>query len=266
MKRFSETLRWEEPWYRNLKPRYKCLFEYLWSRCDSAGVWVVDLTLAATFVGEKMDLKEALSAFSGKVVDLKNGKWLLPEFIKIQCGKLSPNSPPHRRVIECLFGHSLVQNTMNEAYPTNTLSDRLSSSLEEEEEEEEKEEEQEKKGECEGGEFSPPTELEVMAFARESGKSEGQVLPFINFYESNGWKVGKNPMKKWKSAFAGWVERNQTYGNGNHSQGGNGAHSQRPSPADERNRFIIGADETRRAIAEESERRKREPKPWDKLP
>ena len=28
---------------------------------------------------------------------------------------------------------------------------------------------------------------------------------FINFFESKGWKVGKNPMKVWKSAVANWM-------------------------------------------------------------
>lgn len=82
----------------------------------------------------------------------------------------------------------------------------------------------EKKEESEGkGRFIPPTELEVMGFAKESGKGENQVLPFINFYESNGWKVGKNPMKKWKNAFAGWVDRNGPGANGH------------PSPLNKRN-------------------------------
>lgn len=30
---------------------------------------------------------------------------------------------------------------------------------------------------------------------------------FIDFYESKGWKVGKNPMVQWKSAVANWVRR-----------------------------------------------------------
>lgn len=28
---------------------------------------------------------------------------------------------------------------------------------------------------------------------------------FLNYYESNGWKVGKNPMKSWKHAVTNWV-------------------------------------------------------------
>ena len=31
---------------------------------------------------------------------------------------------------------------------------------------------------------------------------------FIAFYESNGWKVGKNPMKSWRAALVTWQKRN----------------------------------------------------------
>ena len=37
----------------------------------------------------------------------------------------------------------------------------------------------------------------------EFAKIESQ--KFINFFESKGWKVGKNPMKSWKSAVANWI-------------------------------------------------------------
>ena len=34
-----------------------------------------------------------------------------------------------------------------------------------------------------------------------------EALKFINHYESNGWKVGKNKMSNWKSAVSGWWAR-----------------------------------------------------------
>ncbi len=30
------------------------------------------------------------------------------------------------------------------------------------------------------------------------------MFKFVNFYESNGWKVGKNPMKDWKASIRTW--------------------------------------------------------------
>jgi hypothetical protein len=31
---------------------------------------------------------------------------------------------------------------------------------------------------------------------------------FFNYYTSNGWKVGKNPMKDWKAAVRSWERSN----------------------------------------------------------
>jgi len=33
---------------------------------------------------------------------------------------------------------------------------------------------------------------------------------FFHHFESNGWKVGRNPMKSWKSALSGWIKRNES--------------------------------------------------------
>ena len=41
---------------------------------------------------------------------------------------------------------------------------------------------------------------------------------FFNYYESNGWKVGRNSMKNWTSSLANWMRKNiQPVGNSNYS-------------------------------------------------
>lgn len=52
-----------------------------------------------------------------------------------------------------------------------------------------------------------PTLEEVIAHCESSGESKVEAQKFWYFYESNGWKVGKNPMKSWKMAWAGWLLR-----------------------------------------------------------
>ena len=55
--------------------------------------------------------------------------------------------------------------------------------------------------------FKPPTHEEVKAYCTERNNN---VDPdrFINFYTSNGWKVGKNSMKDWKAAVRTWEKNN----------------------------------------------------------
>jgi hypothetical protein len=38
-----------------------------------------------------------------------------------------------------------------------------------------------------------------------------QAENFLNYYESNGWRVGKNPMKNWHCAVANWIKNIKTY-------------------------------------------------------
>ena len=54
--------------------------------------------------------------------------------------------------------------------------------------------------------FVPPSIEEVKTYCDER---QNRVDPesFVSFYESNGWKVGKNPMKNWKAAVRTWEQR-----------------------------------------------------------
>jgi hypothetical protein len=53
--------------------------------------------------------------------------------------------------------------------------------------------------------FSKPTIEEVKNYCKERNKGVNPIKWF-NHYTSNGWKVGKNPMKNWKAAVHTWEE------------------------------------------------------------
>ena len=53
--------------------------------------------------------------------------------------------------------------------------------------------------------FTKPTIAEIETYCREKNKSV-DAERFWNFYESKGWKVGKNPMKDWKAAVCNWAK------------------------------------------------------------
>ena len=55
--------------------------------------------------------------------------------------------------------------------------------------------------------FTRPTLAQVAEVMLEKG-SPGEAEKFWNYYESNGWRVGKNPMKNWRAAIAQWLTRN----------------------------------------------------------
>lgn len=51
--------------------------------------------------------------------------------------------------------------------------------------------------------FIKPTLEEIQAYCRERGNGV-DANRFVDYYEANGWKVGKNPMKDWKAAIRNW--------------------------------------------------------------
>lgn len=54
--------------------------------------------------------------------------------------------------------------------------------------------------------FSPPSISEVQSYCQER-QNNVDAQRFVDYYMSNGWKVGKNAMKDWKAAVRQW-ERN----------------------------------------------------------
>lgn len=54
--------------------------------------------------------------------------------------------------------------------------------------------------------FVKPTENEVAAYCKKRGNTI-DAAAFVAFYDSNGWKVGKNPMKDWKAAVITWEKK-----------------------------------------------------------
>ncbi|MBE6121173.1 MAG: hypothetical protein E7190_00485 [Erysipelotrichaceae bacterium] len=56
--------------------------------------------------------------------------------------------------------------------------------------------------------FTPPTLEEVQAYCEERHNFV-DAEKFIDYYTSNGWKVGKNSMKDWKAAVRTWERNSQ---------------------------------------------------------
>ncbi|MGM9628348.1 MAG: hypothetical protein ACI3V4_09715 [Faecousia sp.] len=60
--------------------------------------------------------------------------------------------------------------------------------------------------------FVPPSVEEVAAYCNERGYTGVDPERFVDYYTSNGWKVGRNPMKDWKAAVRSWNGKEHTNG------------------------------------------------------
>lgn len=95
-----------------------------------------------------------------------------------------------------------------------------------------------------GARFAKPSREELDLHAAKIGLPANEVDAFVNYFESNGWKVGKNPMKSWPHALATWAARWRERNAQPNLINGGGRHGQ-PSAAEQRNRHIMGGDAVR---------------------
>jgi hypothetical protein len=55
---------------------------------------------------------------------------------------------------------------------------------------------------------------EYMSIRIGTNQAKIEAEKFVNYYESNGWKVGKNPMKSWGAAANNWITNSKQYAKG----------------------------------------------------
>ena len=108
-KRFTDTQKWKDPWFRALICKHKSFWQYICDDCDNAGIWKIDMELAQVFIGEKIDLNEAVEAFNigKKRVILMDGKLRIVDFITFQFGQLNPDCKPHKSILDLLQKHGI---------------------------------------------------------------------------------------------------------------------------------------------------------------
>jgi hypothetical protein len=199
MKRFTDTNKWLDPWFRKLSHQAKMAWFYIVDHCDAIGLAEIDLKLMSADCGTTIS-PDHLRELGERIQILDGGKIFIQKFIPFQYGKLSEACIPHRKVIEAIKFHSLTQTFSGflypSAYPTSRVSDRAKDKEEEEDKEEDKDNTRanKKKG----------TEDEVLAHCREIGLFPRDAEYFFSKCEGNGWTNGGKPIKNWKATLRAW--------------------------------------------------------------
>ncbi len=123
-KRFTATEKWEDQWFRRLKPTHKLLWLYMLDRCDMAGVIEFDLELAEVFVGAKIDAGDFDVVFKNRVFKISESKAWIPKFIEFQYGctvqELDPKKPLHIGVLKSVTRYNLTAFFDFLKYPIDT--------------------------------------------------------------------------------------------------------------------------------------------------
>jgi len=106
LKRFTETNKWEDGWYRKLPLEAKLLWQWLCDHCDQAGVIEPDLELASFQIGLAVT-SETMGHFSERINPIGSKKIHIAKFVQFQYGKLSRLCKPHMPVFAALERHGI---------------------------------------------------------------------------------------------------------------------------------------------------------------
>ena len=190
-KRFTETDKWRDPWYRKLSPAAKCLWQWLVDNCDGAGVIDPDLELAAFQIGTDID-QRVVEELGNRYQTLHTGKWWIPGFIRFQYGELKETCAPHRSVLSLLEKHDL---RVNEPLAKGKVRDK----------EKDKGKERVQKRVQEGlGTKARGTLEEIAAQAAELGLEADDGQWFFDKCEGCGWKNNGKAIKDWRATMRAW--------------------------------------------------------------
>jgi hypothetical protein len=194
-KRMTDTDKWKKRFIKNLDYGNKLLWLYMLDDCNHAGIWDIDLEVASIRIGLEVDISD-LNKFDDKIVIFDNGeKVFIPDFIDFQYGELNPNSNVHKSVIALLDKYNLQGYMKGSQGVENTLQDK----------------DKDKdivKVKAKVKRFVKPKIEEIIDYCEER-QNNVDAEKFYDYYSSNGWRVGKNPMKDWKASVRTW-EKNTT--------------------------------------------------------
>jgi hypothetical protein len=101
-KRFTDTNKWDQSWFRKLTPKMKAVWSYACDKCDHAGILEVDYESMSFNVNEEVTEKEFKDTFQDRVKFLTKDKCFIQAFIDFQYGKLDERNRVHRSVISIL--------------------------------------------------------------------------------------------------------------------------------------------------------------------
>lgn len=156
MKRFTETTKWDDPWFHALSPAAKLLWEWMTSKCDAAGVIDVSLSIASFQIGMPIGA-EAVTELGNRVETLPCGKLWIRSFIAFQVGTPSLECKAHKPIFQSLQKHNLERVLNGYSDGINTVQDK--------EKDKDKEKDSVGKEGAGGKPKAPPTETEVMSYA-----------------------------------------------------------------------------------------------------
>lgn len=102
-KRFFDSDKFKDKWYRKLSPIQKCIWEYALSECDLAGILNFDIEMMSFCIGAEITEKD-LEIFSDRFIKISDDLIFIPKFILFQqkissLKELNPVNSAHKSIL-----------------------------------------------------------------------------------------------------------------------------------------------------------------------
>lgn len=200
MDRITNTDKWKDEWFLGLSAHAKLLFFYLCENCDVAGFYKLNSRFmqkqtninAKDIVDALNDLKKAI-VFNNSTDKTNKKIWVKNFLFYQQQLPLEKNNPAHKKIALIIEKNLSEFNNNNEMlYILDKVSTTTSKKT---------------------NKFEKPTLVEFKVFGLSDAKEKeididsSWLEQLYDYYESNGWRVGKSPMKNWRAAIRGAIGR-----------------------------------------------------------
>lgn len=200
-KRFIDSSMWDKDWFLDLPSKYKILWIYMITKCDTAGVFDPNLKTVSKMLNEKYTEDEIFKYFKGLIFKIQD-KWILMKFIKTQYGS-NISQDMIKPINKCLekIGHSLdTVITLSLDSAMTPIEIEIEKEIEIKEDRIVKERNQR---------FTKPTLEQVKEYCQQTNSNIDSEI-FWHNYESTGWiKANGQPIINWKSTIKTWERRNK---------------------------------------------------------
>lgn len=200
-KRFIDTELFNDEWFCELSKDAKLFFIYYITNCDHAGILKLNKKLFE-FQTSIKDIDKVIKEMGNKLILIKDSVFFMPGYLKFQYPDFPKSKVKqqegalkildnHGITLEIVKSYLTVPKELEYSYvnDNDNVSDNVKNNKE--------------------GKKNKPTleECKQYCLERNNGVDADK---FFNYYESNGWKVGKNPMKDWKAAIRTWEKNTDT--------------------------------------------------------
>lgn len=216
MKRFTDTCKWDDPWFRGLPGVHKLVFLYIIDRCNNAGFWEIDMDSMAFHTKLKQEhLDGALKGLIRGIKEASGWVWVR-RFLRHQKNEpLNPGNPAHKQIIALVSDQLERFESVSEfkefTGPFMGLFSPIGTGTGKGNEEEESAGRgRNTKARC--------TREDAQDFCKSIGLPRSDGDWFFDKAEGCGWKNGGKPIADWKATIRAW----RTAGHMASQKGGNG--------------------------------------------